>query len=36
VLEGGNIEWDGLMELIADPILAATATNRVHGNVASS
>ena len=26
VLSGGNIEWDGLMTLIADPIPAASAT----------
>ena len=26
VLSGGNIEWDGLMELIADPIPAVSAT----------
>ena len=26
VLSGGNIEWDGLMELIADPVPAVTAT----------
>jgi threonine dehydratase len=27
VLSGGNIEWDGLMTLIADPIPAVSATN---------